>query len=202
MARDAACNNKKDSSMKFKETPLKGAYLIDIEKKGDERGFFARVFCRNEFSDLGLWTEFKQVNCSYSSIKGTIRGMHYQLMPVAEVKVVRCISGALFDVIIDLRPDSPHFGHWFGEILSSENRHMMYVPRGFAHGFMTLTNKTEVFYFSSDFYTPELEKGVRYDDPKFDIKWPFEPTEISQKDANWQYYDPEWHCVNKLKGLV
>ena len=188
--------------MKFMETPLKGAYLIDIEKQGDVRGFFARVFCQHEFQRTGLSTEFKQVNNSLSALKGTLRGMHYQLMPSAEVKVVRCINGSLFDVILDLRPDSPSYGQWFGEILNAENRRMMYVPRGFAHGFMTLVEKTEVFYLSSENYTPELEKGVRYDDPKFNIEWPIQPTEVSEKDANWQDYDSDWHGVNMLKGLI
>ena len=189
-------------AMKFIETPLKGAFLIDIEKNGDDRGFFARVFCQNEFQGIGLSTEFKQVNTSLSSLKGTLRGMHYQLMPSAEVKVVRSISGALYDVILDLRPDSPNYGQSFGEILNAENRRMMYVPRGFAHGFMTLTDNTEVLYFSSEFYNPELEKGIRYDDPNFNIEWPNKPTEISQKDANWQDYDAEWHGVDMLKGVV
>ena len=188
--------------MNFKETPLKGAYVIDLEKIGDERGFFSRVFCRNEFCDMGLATDFKQVNSSFSALKGTIRGIHYQLMPSAEIKVVRCISGSLFDVILDLRPDSPNFGQWFGEILTSENRLMMYVPRGFAHGFMTLADNTEVFYFSSEFYNSELEKGIRYNDPEFDIEWPIKPTEVSKKDTNWKDFDAKWHCVESLKGLV
>jgi dTDP-4-dehydrorhamnose 3,5-epimerase len=188
--------------MKFIVTPLKGAYLIDLEKHGDDRGFFARVFCQNEFQKIGLATEFKQVNNSLSALKGTLRGMHYQLLPSAEVKVVRCIRGALYDVILDLRPDSPNFGQSFGEILNAENRRMMYVPCGFAHGFMTLTDNTEVLYFSSEFYNPELEKGIRYDDPNFKINWPNKPTEISQKDANWQDYDAKWHSADTLKGLV
>ena len=193
---------RKELVMKFMETPLKGAYLIDIEKQGDDRGFFTRVFCQNEFQKIGLSTEFKQVNNSLSALKGTLRGIHYQLMPSAEVKVVRCIRGALYDVILDLRPDSPNFGQSFGEILNAENRRMMYVPRGFAHGFITLTDNTEVLYFSSEFYNPEFEKGIRYDDPNFNIDWPNQPTEISQKDANWQDYDAEWHGVAALEGLV
>ena len=188
--------------MKFIETPLKGAYLIDIEKHGDDRGFFARVFCQNEFQKIGLSTEFKQVNNSLSALKGTLRGMHYQLMPSAEVKVVRCIRGALYDVVLDLRPDSPNFGQSFGEILNAEIRRMMYVPKGFAHGFMTLTDNTEALYFSSEFYNPELEKGIRYDDPNFNIEWPNKPTEISLKDTNWQDFDAEWHGVAMLKGMV
>jgi dTDP-4-dehydrorhamnose 3,5-epimerase len=188
--------------MKFMETPLKGAYLIDIEKHGDDRGFFSRLFCQHEFQEIGLSTEFKQVNNSLSSLKGTLRGMHYQLMPSAEVKLVRCISGTLFDVILDLRQDSPNYGQSFGEILNAENRRMMYVPRGFAHGFMTLTDNTEVLYFSSEFYNPELERGVRYDDPKFNIEWPIQPTEVSEKDLNWKDYDSEWQGVNMFNGLI
>ena len=188
--------------MKYIETPLKGAYLIDIEKLGDDRGFFARVLCKNELNEIGLLTEFKQVNNSLSKLKGTLRGMHYQMMPSSEVKIVRCISGALFDVILDLRPDSPNYGEWFGEILNAENRRMMYVPRGFAHGFMTLTENTEVLYFSSEFYNSNLEKGIRYNDPKFDIDWPIKPTEVSMKDSNWEDFDADWHCVESLRGLV
>lgn len=188
--------------MKFVESPLKGAYIIKIDKKVDERGFFARLFCQNEFSEIGLSTDFKQINSSFTALKSTIRGLHYQLMPKSEVKVVRCISGALFDVILDLRPDSPNFGQWFGQTLSSENRTMMYVPRGFAHGFLSLTDNTEVIYFASEVYDPRHEKGVRYDDLKFKIEWPIEVVNISYKDANLQNFDSKWHGVHLLKGLI
>jgi dTDP-4-dehydrorhamnose 3,5-epimerase len=188
--------------MIFTETPLKGAFLIELEKKGDERGFFARFFCKDEFADFGLFKEFKQVNNSFSALKGTLRGLHYQLMPSTEVKILRCISGAIFDVILDLRPDSPDYGRWFGRELSSDNRLMIYVPRGFAHGFMTLTNNTEVLYFASENYSPELEKGIRYNDSHFTIKWPNEPVEISHKDANWPDFNPDWHQVEMLNDLV
>jgi dTDP-4-dehydrorhamnose 3,5-epimerase len=188
--------------MKFIPTPLKGAYTIELEKKGDNRGFFARFFCENEFSQAGLITRFVQINNSLTEKKGTLRGMHYQLQPSAEVKVVRCIKGSLYDVILDLRPDSPTFGQWFGAELSAENRVMMYVPQGFAHGFVTLENDTEALYLVSALYAPTLERGVRYNDPKFNIQWPVEPVEISDKDKAWPDFDPAFHGVDTLKGLV
>ena len=132
--------------MKFAPTPLAGAFLIDIEKRGDDRGFFARAFCENEFAAQGLSSRFVQVNNSLSAFKGTLRGMHYQLAPKAETKLVRCIRGALWDVILDLRKESPTFGQYFGAELSAENRRMMYVPKGFGHGFVTLQDDTEAFY--------------------------------------------------------
>ena len=187
--------------MKFHETPLKGAYTIELEKRGDDRGFFARFFCTEEFSNQGLSPCFAQINNSLTGKKGTLRGMHYQLMPSAEVKVVRCISGALYDVILDLRPDSPTFGQWFGETLSADNRTMMYCPKGFAHGFVTLEDDTEAFYLVSDPYAPDLERGIRFNDPKFGIEWPIEPLEISEKDGAWPDFDAEWHGVNTFKGL-
>ncbi len=155
--------------MKFHPTPLAGAYTIELEKRGDHRGFFARFFCRDEFSEQGLSPEFAQINNSLTQQKGTLRGMHYQLEPASEVKVVRCISGALYDVILDIRPGSPTFGQWFGAELSAENRLMMYAPKGFAHGFVTLEENTEAFYLVSDPYAPELERGIRFDDPRFGI---------------------------------
>jgi dTDP-4-dehydrorhamnose 3,5-epimerase len=179
--------------VKFHETPLPGAYLIDLEKRGDDRGFFARAYCRNEFAQQGLVTAFVQVNNSLSSEAGTLRGMHYQLAPRAETKLVRCIRGALWDCIVDLRPDSPTFGQWFGETLSAENRRMMYVPKGFAHGFITLEPATEAFYFVDEFYAPESERGVRWNDPKFAIRWPQQPRVLSEKDAQARDFDPAWH---------
>jgi dTDP-4-dehydrorhamnose 3,5-epimerase len=187
--------------MKFNPTPLKGAYTVEIEKRGDDRGFFARVFCENEFAQAGLIPKFVQVNNSLSAKKGTLRGMHYQLVPKAEVKLVRCIRGALWDAIVDLRPDSPSFGKWFGAELNAENRLMMYVPRGFAHAILTLTDDTEALYMVSDFYGPEQERGVRWNDPKFKIAWPIEPSEISPKDAKWPDFDPAFHGVEQLRGL-
>ena len=188
--------------MEFIKTPLEGAYLINLEKYEDERGFFARVFCESEFQEMGLSSEFIQVNNSLTGSKGTIRGMHYQLEPSAEVKIVRCIRGSLYDAIIDLRPDSSSFCKWFGSELSAENRQMMYVPKGFAHGFLTLEDNTETFYFASNSYSPDLERGIRFDDSYFGIEWPIPVTESSPKDKSCPDFDPEWHGVDSLSGLL
>jgi len=188
--------------MLFHDTPLHGAHLIELERRGDDRGFFARFFCENEFGKAGLISKFVQVNNSLTGKKGTLRGMHYQLAPAAEVKVVRCIRGALYDAILDLRPDSPTYGKSFGAELNAENRLMMYVPRGFAHAILTLTDDTEALYLVSELYSPENERGVRWNDPQFDVKWPIEPVEISQKDGNWPDFNPEFHGIEKLRGLV
>ena len=176
--------------MKFLPTPLAGAYLIDLEKRGDERGFFARAFCRREFAEIGLETEFVQINNSLSATRGTLRGMHYQLEPAAEVKLVRCVAGALWDVILDLRPGSATVGRWFGAELSAQSRRMMYAPKGFAHGFVTLADDTEAFYLVSAFYAPDLERGVRWNDPHFGIEWPLAPAVISDKDRDRPDFDP------------
>lgn len=186
--------------MKFNSTPLHGAFTIDLEKRGDDRGFFARFFCEKEFAAAGLESRFVQINNSLTSKRGTLRGMHYQLPPDAEVKVVRCIKGSLFDVIVDLRPDSPSFKHWFGAEISAENRRMMYVPRGFAHGFVTLTDDAEAFYLASAFYSPENERGLRYNDPAIGIDWPTVPTETSEKDAQWPDLDTSVHGLELLRG--
>ncbi len=179
--------------MKFTETPLPGAWLIDLEKRGDDRGFFARAFCEREFADHGLVDRFVQVNNSLSAQRGTLRGMHYQLQPRSETKLVRCIRGALWDAILDLRPGSPTFGKSFGAELTAENRRMLYVPKGFAHGFITLADDTEAFYFVDEFYAPEQERGVRWDDPRFAIPWPERPVVISDKDRGHRDFDPAWH---------
>ena len=179
--------------MKFTETPLPGAYVIELEKRGDDRGFFARFFCEREYQAHGLNPEIVQINNSLSRIKGTLRGMHYQLAPMAEDKVIRCLRGALFDAIIDLRPNSPTFLKHFTIELTAENRAMLYVPKGFAHGFLTLTDDTESFYLVTEFYSPELERGVRFNDPKFGIRWPMEPVVISDKDRNQPDFNPAIH---------
>ena len=179
--------------MLFTQTPLAGAYLIELEKKGDDRGFFARVFCEREFGEVGLATRFVQVNNSLSGQKGTLRGMHYQLGPKGETKLVRCIRGALWDCLLDLRRDSPTFGQWYGAELSAENRRMMYVPEGFAHGFITLTDEAEAFYFADEFFAPEMERGVRWNDPRFGISWPMEPAVLSERDRNHRDFDPAYH---------
>lgn len=181
--------------MIFTETPLAGAYLIDLEKRGDDRGFFARAFCEKEFSAHGLVKNFVQVNNSLSATKGTLRGMHYQLAPRAETKLVRCIRGGLHDLILDLRKGSPTFGKSFGADLTAENRRMMYVPKGFAHGFITIEPNTEAFYFVDEFYAPEQERGVRWNDPKFKIGWPIDPVVLSDKDKSQRDFDPDWHLA-------
>src|SRR5262249_18935390 len=160
-------------------TALSGAFVLELDKRGDDRGFFARFFCQREFDEAGLRTPVAQINDSFSARAGTLRGMHYQLPPAAEIKVVRCIRGALYDVIIDLRPDSETFGKWIGVELTAENRLMMYAPRGFAHGMITLEDNTECMYLVSDPYDPTRERGVRYNDPLFNISWPGRPIEIS-----------------------
>jgi dTDP-4-dehydrorhamnose 3,5-epimerase len=169
-------------TMRFQQTPLAGSYLINLDPKEDDRGFFVRTFCTEEFSKAGLESSFIQMNHSFSKQQGTLRGLHYQLAPKQEVKVVRCIQGALWDVILDLRPDSKTFGHWFGEILSAENKKMMYVPKGFAHGFLTLSPNTEILYLVSESYCKEKERGIRWDDPQFKIAWPQKPTLLSERD--------------------
>jgi dTDP-4-dehydrorhamnose 3,5-epimerase len=179
--------------MKFHATPLEGARLVELEKHGDDRGFFARLFCEREFREAGLVDHFVQVNNALSARKGTLRGMHYQLGNAAEVKVVRCIRGAIWDVILDLRPDSPTFGKWFGAELTQDNRLMMYVPEGFAHGLITLCDDSEVLYLVSNFYAPEAERGVRWNDSRFGIAWPVAPAEISSKDANWPDFLASYH---------
>jgi dTDP-4-dehydrorhamnose 3,5-epimerase len=188
--------------MKFQPTPLKGAYVIEQEPRGDSRGFFARAFCAREFGQAGLEQNFVQVNDALSQQKGTLRGMHFQLGQAAEVKMVRCIRGSLYDVILDLRPDSPTFGQSFGAELSAENRRMMYVPRGFAHGLITLSEDTEAFYLVSQYYSPENERGVRWNDPRFHLEWPIEPAEISEKDGKWPDFDPAFHGIERLRNLL
>lgn len=187
--------------MQFTPTPLADAYTIDLEKRGDDRGFFARFFCEKEFGEKGLETRFVQLNNSLSAKKGTLRGLHYQLAPSAEVKVVRCIRGAVWDAIVDIRPGSSTFGRWFGAELSAENRRMMYVPRGFAHAILTLTDDTELLYMVSAFYAPQEERGLRWNDPTFAIQWPIEPMEISEKDGKWPDFDAEFHGVERLRGI-
>jgi dTDP-4-dehydrorhamnose 3,5-epimerase len=182
--------------MHFKKTPLADAYVIDLDKKGDDRGFFARFFCTDEFKQHGLDANFVQVNNSLSANKGTLRGMHYQLHPKAESKLVRCIKGSLYDVIIDLREHSPTFGQWYGHELTADNRSMMFVPKGFAHGFITLEDNTEALYLVSEFYAPDLERGLRWSDPQFNIQWPIKPVIVSDKDENHPNFHPDYH----LKG--
>ncbi len=181
--------------MKFTETPLRGAFVIDLEKRGDERGFFARFFCQREYQAHGLNPNLVQINNSFSQFKGTLRGMHYQLAPKAEDKVFRCLRGAIFDAIIDLRPESPTFGKHFTIELTAENRTMLYIPKGFAHGFMTLADETETLYLVTEYYSPENERGIRYNDPQFGIPWPLTPTVMSDKDRGLPDFNPATHLL-------
>lgn len=171
--------------MRFIETKLKGAYVIELEQKTDERGYFTREFCQKEFETHGLNTNIAQCNISYSKRNGTLRGLHFQYHPYEEVKVLLCLSGSLYDVIVDLRPQSPTFKQWNGVVLKSETRQLLYIPKGFAHGFLTLEDNTEAFYHVSEFYNPEHEGGVRWNDPAFNIIWPIQPTVISQRDKTF-----------------
>lgn len=176
--------------MIFKETRLKGAYVIELEQVPDERGFFARSFCQKEFEEHGLNSRIVQCNISYNKKKGTLRGMHYQVAPYEEAKVVSCISGAIYDVIIDLRPESETYRHWFAVELSGNNFKMLYIPEGFAHGFQTLKDNTIVFYQMSEFYHPECARGVRWNDSAFRITWPEVNSRhiISDKDQSYLDY--------------
>ena len=169
--------------MIFKETNLKGAFIIEPEIMADERGFFARTWCAREFEAHGLTPNLVQCNISFNKQKGTLRGMHYQAVPHEEAKVVRCTMGTIYDVIIDLRPNSPTYKRWVSVDMSAENRRMLYIPEGFAHGFLSMEDDTEVFYQMSEFYAPECARGVRWNDPAFNITWPLGVTVISEKDG-------------------
>lgn len=169
--------------MKFIETGLSGLYLIEIQAIADARGFFARSFCVNEFASLGLDPAVAQCNISFNERAGTLRGMHYQEQPHEEARLVRCTSGAIYDVAVDRREDSSTYLKWFAVELNSENRRMLFVPRGFAHGFQTLVDRTEVSYIMSEFYHPEGARGLRWNDPALSIRWPFANPIISEKDS-------------------
>jgi dTDP-4-dehydrorhamnose 3,5-epimerase len=183
----------------FTKTKLDRVTIVDLDKRGDDRGFFARQFCEKEFAEAGLTTRFKQVNTSGSAKKGTLRGLHYQLPPFAETKAVRCVRGAIWDVALDVRPDSPTFGQWFGTELSAKNQRMLVVSEGYAHAFITLSDDVEVMYLVSEEYSPQAERGVRWNDPKFGIEWPLEPTVISDKDGAWPDFNAEWHWPAALQ---
>ena len=170
--------------MIFTETKLKGAFIIEINKIGDERGFFGRQWCQHEMAEMGLKTNIAQVNTSLNKEKGTLRGLHYQVFPYQETKLIRCIRGKIFDVIVDLRPGSATFKQWVGVELSQDNYKMLYAPDNFAHGFITLESNSEILYLVSQFYHPESEAGLRWDDPQFSIQWPGSVKVISEKDKN------------------
>lgn len=173
--------------MIFTKTNI-GAYIIELEKREDERGFFARSYCAKEFRDHNLPTRFVQINISNSKKKGTFRGIHYQKHPYREDKLIKVTRGAIYDVIIDIRKNSSTFGKWFGVELTAENHKMIFVPKGFAHGHITLKDNTEIIYLASQFYTPNAEGGIRYNDPTFNIKLPLKVTNISKKDESWSNF--------------
>jgi dTDP-4-dehydrorhamnose 3,5-epimerase len=171
--------------MNFTETKLAGAYIVEPEPREDTRGFFARTFCAREFGEKGLNGVFVQCSVSMTRERGAVRGLHYQVAPATEAKLVRCVVGALYDVIVDLRPESKTYLQHVGVELTARNRRALYVPEMFAHGFQTLESETEVFYQISAFFTPDLARGMRFDDPKLGIKWPLPVTNMSEKDRNW-----------------
>ena len=178
--------------MIFTETKLSGAFVIEIKKLADDRGFFGRSWCRREMEEQGLNGHVVNMNTSLSKYKGTLRGLHFQLPPHAEAKMIRCTRGSVFDIIVDLRPHSPTFRQWYGEVLSADNYKMLYSPEGFAQGFITLEDNAEITYLTTDFYAPGAAKGVRWNDPAFDIKLPLEPIVISDQDKVWPDFDPDY----------
>lgn len=174
--------------MKFFKTSLNDAFRIKLEKFEDERGFFTRVWDSEKFIEMGLDEKILHCNISFTVKKGSIRGLHYQLEPYSETKLIRCTRGKIFDVIIDLRKNSSSYLKWISIELDSSNYEMLYVPKGFAHGFQTLEENTEVYYQNSQVHMPKYESGIRWDDPLFNIKWPLKPTLISKKDQSWEEY--------------
>jgi dTDP-4-dehydrorhamnose 3,5-epimerase len=176
--------------LRFTETPLRGAFLIDLERHDDDRGFFARAWCEEEMRARGLDGRVAQCNLSFNARRGTLRGMHYQAAPHGESKVVRCIRGSIYDVIIDLRAGSATRGRWFAADLNAENRRAFYIPEEFAHGFLTLEDGCEVFYQMGRAHVAEARRGVRWNDPAFGIEWPFAPSILSDSDANWPLRSP------------
>jgi dTDP-4-dehydrorhamnose 3,5-epimerase len=174
--------------MKFSATCLEGPYVVEPERLEDDRGFFARSWCQREFDALGLHSGLVQSNIGFNHKRGTLRGLHYQVAPHQEVKLVRCTRGAVWDVIVDLRPWSPTRGKWIGLELSEDNHKMLYVPAGFAHGYQTLTDDCELTYQTTEFFAPDAARGVRFDDPAFTISWPLEVRVISDRDRSWPDY--------------
>ena len=176
--------------MRFTETPLKGAFVLEIEERKDDRGAFARTFCMKEFTDHGLKPTVAQCNLSYNYKAGTLRGMHYQIPPAVETKLVRCTRGKIYDIIVDLRPGSPTYLQHFGIELTEDNHKALYVPEMFAHGYQALTDMAEVAYQVGEMYTPNCERGIKYNDPALGLTWPMEPTVMSDKDKNWPAFVP------------
>jgi dTDP-4-dehydrorhamnose 3,5-epimerase len=170
--------------MKFTQTTLAGLWVIELEPRGDERGFLARTYCEREFAEHGLNTHWPQCNLTLTKHRGMARGMHFQADPKPEIKLIRCAAGAIFDVLVDVRPNSPTFGRWEGFELTSENRRTLYVPGGFAHGFQCLVDNCEVFYQMSEFYFADLARGIRWNDPQIGIRWPIPGPVLSERDKN------------------
>lgn len=183
--------------MKFIEAPLKGAFVIETEPDMDERGLFARIFCQNEFAKIGFSEQIVQINHSVTKQKGSIRGLHYQVPPAAETKIIRCVQGSVFDVMVDLREGSPTFMKWHAEELSQYNMRMVLIPEGFAHGFQTQTDNVELIYHHSQFYSPEHERGLRFNDPALAINWPLPPRVISAKDLSYPLIENDFRMVNQ-----
>ena len=175
--------------MIFGETSIAGAFVIDVNRLGDERGYFGRLWCEKEFQEKGLVAHIKQSNIGFSPRAGTLRGLHYQVTPFEEVKIVRCTRGSVYDVVLDLRPSSPTFRAWHGVELSAENASMLYVPEGCATGYLTLEDNSEIYYNTSEFYSPEAATGIRYDDPAFGIEWPGPAKVISENDVSWPDFE-------------
>lgn len=182
--------------MLINSSPIEGLFVIESQPIGDSRGWFTRAYCKNEFQKAGLNGEWVQANQSYSARRGTVRGLHFQKPPFQEIKLIRCIAGKIFDVAVDIRKGSPTFLQWFGLELSNENQRMLYVPGGFAHGFMALTENVQLYYQVSQYYNQSAEGGLRYNDPAINIKWPAEVTEVSKKDAEHDL------IKNDFEGLV
>lgn len=176
--------------MKFAETRVKGSYVIDVNRIGDSRGYFGRLWCERELEQQGLVSQIKQSNIGFSPEAGTLRGLHYQKAPFQEVKIVRCTRGSVFDVVVDIRPDSPTYRKWYGIELNPENASMLYVPEGCATGYLTLQDDSEIYYNTSEFYAPDAATGIRFDDPLFAIEWPGEIRVISDNDTSWPDYRP------------
>jgi dTDP-4-dehydrorhamnose 3,5-epimerase len=174
----------------FEDTEIPGVAVVDLDRIEDDRGFFARSFCAGEFADRKLCKSFVQANISFNRLRGTLRGMHYQAEPKPEPKLVRCTRGAIFDVAVDLRTDSPTFRRWAGRELTAENRRALFIPAGCAHGFVSLTDNTEVFYLMGAAYDPALARGMRWNDPAFAIDWPMQPTTLSDRDASYPDFLP------------
>lgn len=180
----------------FEPTPINDAYIVSLNPFKDERGWFGRVFCNEEFSKIGHTKQWVQINHSFTVKKGALRGMHFQRSPYTEIKLVRCIAGEIFDVIIDLRENSNTFLKWFGVHLSAQNKKMLYIPQGFAHGFQTMKENTELIYHHSEFYNSDFEDGIKYDEPLVGIKWPMKIQEISLRDMNHKYITDSFKGIN------